>query len=113
MSVRIRRELKEADIVVLMLSNEFFASRYIKGVELKEAMRRQQAGEAEILPVLLEESPAFRKQTWLKELQTVPTVNGRLKPLTGFNPSVNGWNKVQEALREMIAEVAKRRRRLG
>jgi len=105
----IRRELKEADIVVLMLSNQFFASRYIQGMELKEAMRRQQAKEAEILPVLLEKSPAFGKQAWLRKLQTVPIVEGRLKPLNGFNPRVNGWNKVQEALRGMIGEVAKRR----
>ncbi len=106
----IRRELKEADIVILLLSNEFFASKYIKGVELREARRRQQTGEAEILPVLLEESPALDGQKWLKQLQIVPSVNGQLRPMTTFNPSVNGWNQVQKALRGMIAEVAGRKR---
>ena len=107
----IRRELKEADIVILLLSNEFFASKYINGVELREAKRRQQIGEAEILPVLLEPSPAFVKQTWLKKLQTVPVVNGQLRPLSGFKPAVTGWNEVQVALRAIIAEVAERRRK--
>ena len=105
----IRREMKEADIVILLLSNAFFASKYIKGVELREARRRQQAGEAEILPVLLEPSEAFAQQKWLRQLQTVPNQNGQLRPMTSFNPSVNGWNQVQKALREMIAEVAARR----
>jgi hypothetical protein len=105
----IRREMREADIVILLLSNAFFASKYIKGVELREARRRQQTGEAEILPVLLEPSEAFAQQKWLSKLQTVPNQNGALRPMTSFNPSVNGWNQVQKALREMIAEVAARR----
>jgi len=105
----IRREMKEADIVILLLSNAFFASKYIKGVELREARRRQQAGEAEILPVLLEPSAAFAQQKWLRQLQTVPNQNGQLRPMTSFNPSVNGWNQVQKALRGVIAEVAARR----
>ena len=106
----IRRELKEADIIVLMLSNEFFASKYIAGVELKEAIRRQQAGEADILPVMLEDSPAFGEHAWLKNLQTVPVVKGQLRQLSGFSPCVTGWNKVQEALRGMITEVVTRRK---
>ncbi len=105
----IRREMREADIVILLLSTAFFASKYIKGVELREARRRQQAGDAEILPVLLEPCDAAIGQKWLSRLQTVPNQNGQLRPLTSFNPSVNGWNQVQRALREMIAEVAARR----
>lgn len=106
----IRNELKEADIIVMLLSNEFFASRYIKGVEMREARRRHRSGEAGILPVLLEPSPAFGKQAWLKTLQTVPVVKGQLRPLSGFNPAVTGWNEVQTALRGMIADIAERRR---
>ena len=107
----IRKELREADIVILLLSNDFFASKYIKGVELREARRRQQTGEADILPVLLEPSPAFASQAWLTKLQTVPVQKGQLRPLTSFNPSVVGWNEVQLALRGMIAEVAARKRK--
>ena len=95
--------------MILLLSNDFFASKYINGVELREAKRRQQTGEAEILPVLLEPSPAFAKQTWLKKLKTVPVVNGQLRLLSGFNPAVTGWNEVQVALRAIISEVAGRR----
>lgn len=105
----IRKEMKEADIVILLLSTPFFSSRYIKGVELQEARRRQQTGEAEILPVLLEPTEAFAQQKWLSQLQTVPNIDGELRPLSSFNPSVNGWNQVQKALRVMITEVVARR----
>lgn len=105
----IRKEMKEADIVVLLLSTAFFASKYIKGVELKEARRRQVSGKAEILPVLLEPSEAFAQQKWLSLLQTVPNVNGRLRPISSFVPKVNGLNLFQKALRGMIAVVVARR----
>lgn len=107
----IRKELKEADIVIVLLSNAFFASKYIQGVEMKEARRRQQVGEAEILPVLLEPSEAFTKHRWLRDLQAVPSVKGQLRPISSFNPGVNGWHLVEQALRGMIEEVAQRRRR--
>ena len=107
----IRKEMQDADIVVLLLSNAFFASRYIKGVELKEALKRRTAGEVEIIPVLLEDTGGFSAHKWLKDLQAVPVERGKLKPMTGFNPSVNGWNHVQKALRETIAQIVADRRK--
>ncbi len=105
----IRRELEGADIVVLLLSNEFFASSYIKGVELKEAKRLLENERLEVLPVLLEATPAFAKHKWLSGLQAVPNVKGQLRALTSFTPRVNGWNEVQQALRATIADIASRR----
>lgn len=104
----IRRELKEADLVILLMSTPFFASKYINGVELKEAQRRREHGIAEILPVLLSPCESFLNHPWLKKLQTVPNVNGQLRPLSSFNPAVNGWHLVDVALRRMIKEIAAR-----
>ena len=106
----IRKELNEADIVVLLLSTGFFASNYINGVELRTARSRREMGKAEILPVLLEPSPASESHGWLRRLQTIPSVTGQLRPITTFNPRVNGWALVDKALREMIEHVAARRR---
>ena len=95
-------------MVVLLMSTPFFASPYINGVELTEARRRHQLGKTEILPVLLSPSAAFGNHSWLKKLQTVPSVCGQLRPLTSFNPTVNGWHIVDQALRSMIAGIAAR-----
>jgi hypothetical protein len=105
----IRKELNGADIVILMLSPAFFASKYIQGVEMQEARRMQQTGTTQILPVLLKpDGGAFSNHPWLKTLQSAPTVHGKLRPLSSFVPRVNGWTKVQEALRGMIAGVVQK-----
>ena len=70
------------------------------------ARQRRQNGEADILPVLLEPTPAFANHPWLKDLQTVPNSRGELRAVTSFTPRNTGWNHVQTALRRVIAEVA-------
>lgn len=100
----IREELKLADIVVLMLSNAFFASNYIQGVELATALQQMNMGKTKILPVLLEPTEAFSVHPSLGILQAVPSINGRLRALTTFTPRITGWNEVQKALRRMILE---------
>lgn len=102
----IRRKLKEADIIVLLMSNEFFASKYIHGVELEEAKRRHEAGVAVVLPVSVAETPAFGEHPWLGSMQAVPKVGGRLRAVQSFNRHDTGWTKVQVALRKTIADVA-------
>ena len=92
------------------MSDGFFASKYINGVELTEVHRRHPSGEAAVLSVLLEPTNALSSHPWLGGLQAVPSVSGDLRPLTTFNPSVNGWNLVDKALRSMITDVASQRR---
>lgn len=105
----IRNQLEEADIMIVLLSNAFFRSKYIQGVEMNKARQRLQKGYTKILPILLEPSQEFENHKWLSSLQTAPSKHGQLRPLTSFNPRVNGWNHVDKALREMILEVAARR----
>lgn len=49
----IRAELLRMDIFLCLVSVQFLASSYIQTVELPEAVRRQQKGEIEIVPLLL------------------------------------------------------------
>jgi internalin A len=101
---RIRIELADADVVVFLISNAFFASKYISGVEIAETRRRSDAQEVRVLPVLLEETPPFERHEWLSTLQAVPVQDGLLRPLNNFRPQVNGWNLVQRAIRDIAAE---------
>src|SRR5262245_30934908 len=45
--------LKEADIILLLISSDFIASDYCFGVEVAQAMERHEAGLARVIPVLL------------------------------------------------------------
>jgi hypothetical protein len=46
-------QLKSADIILLLVSPDFLHSDYCYDIEMTEAMRRQEAGEAVVIPVIL------------------------------------------------------------
>lgn len=49
----IDRNLESADIVLLLISSDFIASDYCYKKEMHEALRRHEAGEAVVIPVIL------------------------------------------------------------
>src|SRR5205823_2181853 len=68
--------LETASVILLLVSANFLASDYCYGIEMKRALERQKAGEAQVIPVLV------RSADWtgapFSHLQALPT-NG--KPL--------------------------------
>ena len=59
----IRRACREADVILLLISSTFEASDYIQDVEVKLALARAEAGEAVIVPVVLEKT-STAKDRW-------------------------------------------------
>ncbi|MFN0013275.1 MAG: toll/interleukin-1 receptor domain-containing protein [Saprospiraceae bacterium] len=68
----IRFNLKTADIVLLLISPEFFLSDYIHSVELIEALQRDRAGEALVVPVILKKC-LWHKYPEIARLQALPS----------------------------------------
>jgi hypothetical protein len=52
---KIRTELYAADIILLLISQDFIASDFIWSKELKTAMERHENGSARVIPVILRE----------------------------------------------------------
>jgi len=52
-ATQIDDQLRTADIILLLVSADFIASRYCYDLEMKEALRRHEAGEARVIPVIL------------------------------------------------------------
>jgi hypothetical protein len=50
---KIDDQLHTADIILLLVSADFIASRYCYDLEMKEALRRHEAREAKVIPVIL------------------------------------------------------------
>ena len=46
-------QLRTADIILLLVSSDFIASRYCYDLEMKEALRRHEAKDARVIPVIL------------------------------------------------------------
>ena len=49
----IATELDRADIILLLVSSDFLASDYCYGVEVDRALKRNAAGEARVIPIIL------------------------------------------------------------
>ena len=99
----IRRELAEADIIVLLVSSEFMATPYIQSVEIKTAMERHEHGDAVVIPVILRdclwESMPYGK------LNGLPT---KALPVTLWTDRDSAWKNVAEGIQKTIEAFTKK-----
>ena len=50
---RIDDEIRSADIILLLVSSDFIASKYCYEIEMREALNRHERGEAVVIPIIL------------------------------------------------------------
>ena len=93
----IRRELEEADFIVFLVSTNFLASAYIRGVEMNRAVARREAGEAELVSVVLENC-AWHGRDFTKYQFALP---GN-KPVRKWGRYRDAFNEVEKQLRQLI-----------
>jgi tetratricopeptide (TPR) repeat protein len=67
---QIDENLKAADIILLLVSADFLASRYCTDIEVKQAMRQHEAGTARVIPVILH--PCYWQNAPFGKLQALP-----------------------------------------
>jgi hypothetical protein len=75
----IKEELKNADIILLLISPDFIASDYINDVELKYAMQKHEEGKAKVIPIYLKK--AYTTNQPVDKLQGYISKD---KPITSF-----------------------------
>jgi len=82
--------LEAADVILLLISADFLASRYCRDVEMKRAMQRHREGTAQVIPIIL------RDCDWhgldVTELQAMPQ-DGR---------AVTSWPNQDEAFSQIV-----------
>jgi len=84
----IDKHLDTAQIILLLVSPDFIASEYCYGKEMKRAMARYEAGEAQVVPVILRS--VLWEDTPFGKLQALPT---------GARPVISPqWHNQDEAL---------------
>lgn len=92
-SAMIDYQRSTSDLILLLLSDHYLASRYCSTVEMPRAIEQHERGKARTIPILL--SPVSWKQTPLGTLHALPS-NGI--PLTQ-------WSKSEEALTSLVQEI--------
>lgn len=95
--------LERADVVLLLVSHHFLASDYCFDREMKRALERHEAGEARVVPIIVE--PCDWQHAPIGKLLAVPTDG---KPIAKFANANDGYLEVVRALRR-IAESCDRR----
>lgn len=103
LDAEIERELEAADLFLLVVSPDFIASDYCVEREMKRALERHAAGNARVVPIIVEECD-WRAMSELRQLKAVPTDGKAVS--TWANPNTAYLNVVQELRRIVEADNA-------
>lgn len=95
----IAQELRDADLVVLLVSPAFLASDYCHTVEIPAALEQQAAGLARVIPILIE--PCDFEKTELATLQALPT---GATPLSAWDNPEQAWADVEAGILGVIQD---------
>lgn len=106
-ALEIASQLAEADIVVLLVSADLIASRYIWSLELEQAMRQEAAGKTRIVSVILGPCRWHRPFSPLASRQALPPKLDRVRSVRehpdgkekAFDEVMEGLEKLCETIR--------------
>jgi len=104
---RIRERLEEMDIFLFIASQASLVSRYIKGLELRRAKERRDAGEIEMVIVKLEPS-ACDEDKFLGKLQRLAP---NFKSIAEAPLRSAAWEQVRKDLLPVIERVREKKRK--
>ncbi|MEZ4921067.1 MAG: leucine-rich repeat domain-containing protein [Saprospiraceae bacterium] len=101
----IRKNLKSADVILLLISHNFINSDFIWENELSPALERHERGECRVIPVLL--SPCFWEELPLARLQMTPQAQdtGRLQPISLWRDQNEAYTMVAKAILHALKEL--------
>jgi TIR domain len=100
----IDRGLREADVILLLISADFLASDYCFDFEMNKALDRHAAGEALVIPVILR--PVDWRGTPFSKFQALPA-DGR--PVTTFENLDIALEQVAQGIRRAIEGLREKR----
>ena len=100
----IKEQLRNADIVLLLISSDFMASEYIWDVEVKSAIERHNKGEAKVIPIFLRECdfkdmPFEKLQGYPKDAKPIKSFSEReedevfFQVAEGIRKDIEAWRK--------------------
>jgi hypothetical protein len=98
----ISQHLEDADIILLLVSASFHASRYCRDVEVTRAMERHEAGTARVIPVILRPVEGWQSAPFGK-LQALPR-DGR--PVSKWRDRDEAFADVARGIREAAESLA-------
>ena len=101
----IRKNLRSADVILLLISHNFINSEFIWNNELQPALDRHKNGECRVIPVLMK--PCLWEGLPFGSLQMVPhsQETGRLKAITTWNNSDEAFTLVAQSIQQALNDL--------
>ena len=100
----IARALEESDVILLLVSANYMASKYSWSIELKRALERHEQGTARVIPIILKPTPLWRDAPFGK-LTALPKDG---KAITTYENQDLAWTEVVEEIRRLITSLERR-----
>jgi hypothetical protein len=91
--------LESADIILLLVTADFLASKYCFSIEMKRALERQREGTARVIAVILEHCD-WQSAPFAKSL-VVPKDG---KPVTAWANEAEAWTDVTKQIRTVVEQ---------
>ncbi len=95
----IDKHLDEAQIILLLISSSFLASKYCYSVEMQRAIGRHERKEARVIPIILR--PVHWNKPPIDKLQVLPD---RAKPISTWTHRDEGFENVADGIVKVIAQ---------
>lgn len=96
---KLDEHLKRADIILLLASPDFLASKYCFDIEVTRAMERHEAGEARVVPIILR--PCEWERAPFSKLQSLPI--GTV-PITRWADRDEAFLNVTQGIRRVVED---------
>ncbi len=95
-------QLMRADIILLLISSDFFASEYNWNVVLERAKERHKARTARVIPILLRRFDNWKVAFDNLKLKALPEGE---KPVTDWRHYNNAFESIAKGIREVVEEL--------
>ncbi|MBW4660492.1 MAG: GUN4 domain-containing protein [Drouetiella hepatica Uher 2000/2452] len=98
----ILNKLNTADIILLLVSRNFIASKYCYGTELKRAIARHNEGTARVIPIILSSCDWNQPYVPFSKLNVLPT---HAKPIKSWADPDDAFTIVAQKIRETVDQL--------
>ena len=102
---QIMEHLNSAQIILLLVSADFINSDFCYGIELEQALTRQESDQARVIPIILR--PVDWKGAPFAKLQVLPTGG---KPVTNWPTHDDAFLDVVQGIRKAIDDLTNKRK---
>lgn len=99
---KIKEQLRQADIIIFMVSASFLDSDYCCETEMQEALEREKNGECKILPVIVR--PCIWDETILKNFLALPEDG---KAINKYDNEDEAYTEIAKGVKDIIEEIRK------